>query len=631
MLADRARRWPGQDLLEIWRSRSAGRSARWALVALLPRISWPLTAGAAWVVVSTAVADVLSTIASGVLVAAVPTTVQEGFSSAAGHRLVGALVVVAVLFTYQQVLGPFQRLIVESLGRRVNGALRARVMRAAFRPAGIAHLERADLLDRIRDAQGIGEGQFTPGGAVGAIVGNAATRLSVLSAAVLVASFRWWLAVVLVVFGAVVRYRLVEDMLRSARSSVEHTEGLRRADYLRQLATTPEAAKETRVFGLGGWLLARFKQQWLGAMELIWSERRDRDAASWSWSLPWGALMAWALWLIGRGAARGELSLEAMAIAVQACLQAGTIWIGNNDIQLAYGATAVPAAIALDEALADPTIALVGSVDPSERPQREIRMDAVRFRYAGRDDDVYHALDLVIPARQSLAIVGANGAGKTTLVKLLARLYDPTAGRITVDGTDLRDLDARAWQRRVAAIFQDFVHYELSARDNVAFGAVDRRWTDSELDAIAAKVGATDIIARLPRGWDTVLSRQFTDGVDLSGGQWQRIALARALCAVEAGASVLILDEPTSNLDVRAEAELFDRFLDLTRGVTTILISHRFSSVRHADRICVLASGQIVEQGTHAELLAAGGHYARLFRLQAARFTSSSVDEATSA
>jgi ATP-binding cassette, subfamily B, bacterial len=244
----------------------------------------------------------------------------------------------------------------------------------------------------------------------------------------------------------------------------------------------------------------------------------------------------------------------------------------------------------------------------------------VAFRYPGREADVFSALDLEIPAGRSLAIVGANGAGKTTLIKLLTRLYDPTAGRITVDGVDLRELDPRAWQRRVAAIFQDFQQYQLSAYDNVALGAVERQGDRDLVVDAARRAGALDVIEGLPQGWDTVLSRQYSGGIDVSGGQWQRIALARALFAAAAGAPVLIMDEPTAHLDVRAEAAFYRRFLDLSEGLTTIVISHRFSTVRRADRIVVLDAGGVLEQGSHAELLRRGGRYAELFTLQAQRF-----------
>jgi ATP-binding cassette subfamily B protein len=191
-----------------------------------------------------------------------------------------------------------------------------------------------------------------------------------------------------------------------------------------------------------------------------------------------------------------------------------------------------------------------------------------------------------------------------------------------IDGLDLRQIDAGAWQRRVSAIFQDFVHFALPARDNVAFGALEQADNQAALVEAARTAGALEMIEALPRGWDTVLSRQYPGGADLSGGQWQRLALSRALFAVSGGARVLILDEPTANLDVRAEVALYDRFLDITQGLTTILISHRFSTVRRADRIVVLEGGRVVEDGTHDALLAAGGRYARMFTLQAQRFTA---------
>jgi ATP-binding cassette subfamily B protein len=233
---------------------------------------------------------------------------------------------------------------------------------------------------------------------------------------------------------------------------------------------------------------------------------------------------------------------------------------------------------------------------------------------------VLDGLDLTIPAGRSLAVVGLNGAGKTTLVKLLARLVEPDAGRIAVDGIDLRDVDPEAWRARLGAIFQDFLHYELSVLDNVGFGAPRLVGDRERIGAVVERVGADEFVQTLPRRYETTLARSYEDGADLSGGQWQRLAIARALMAVEDGAGVLVLDEPTANLDVRAEAAFYERFLDLTAGLTTILISHRFSTVRRADRIVVLADGRVAEEGTHDELVAAGGRYAEMFRVQAERF-----------
>ncbi len=281
--------------------------------------------------------------------------------------------------------------------------------------------------------------------------------------------------------------------------------------------------------------------------------------------------------------------------------------------RLAYATVSVPSILGLERRLAQRRTGEPAGVGanplPPDAPSDAIRFSAVRFRYPGQRDDV---------------LAGLNGAGKTTLVKLLSRLYAPDAGCITVDALDLRTLDASRWQRRVTAVFQDFAQYQLSARDNIGLGAPDLAHDGERLREAARQAGALELIESLPHGWDTILSRRYSDGVDLSGGQWQRLALARALFAAQGGARVLILDEPTASLDVRAEADLYDRFLEITRGLTTILISHRFSTVRRAERICVLEHGRVVEQGSHEELLATSGRYAGMFELQAARFSEAS-------
>jgi ATP-binding cassette subfamily B protein len=253
-------------------------------------------------------------------------------------------------------------------------------------------------------------------------------------------------------------------------------------------------------------------------------------------------------------------------------------------------------------------------------PVSSIAFEKVSFAYPRSGRNVLRDLDLRFPVGTSTAIVGLNGAGKTTLVKLLAKQYEPTGGRITVDGAALDEFDARSWQRRLAVIYQDYVRYELDAAANIGLGAPGHLGDAAALERAIEWAGAAEVTAALPDGLATVLSSRYSGGVDLSGGQWQRIALARALFAVQAGASVLILDEPTAQLDVRAEVAFFDRFLELTRGLTTVVISHRFSTVRRAGRIVVLDGGRITEQGSHEGLLAAGGLYAELFGLQARRF-----------
>jgi ATP-binding cassette subfamily B protein len=315
-----------------------------------------------------------------------------------------------------------------------------------------------------------------------------------------------------------------------------------------------------------------------------------------------------------------------MTLVLQAAIATLSVasWYHEADMQTQFGLRGHTALRKLDELRLEDEIDAGGrGADPRGLPAHQIRFENVTFGYPGAPEPVLSGFDLTIEAGASLAIVGLNGAGKTTLVKLLARLYEPQEGRITCDGIDIREFPAAAWQRRIGAIFQDFLRYELSLRENVGYGAIELAGDDAIVNHAIERGGAAELRDSLERGLDTMLSREYEGGTDLSGGQWQRVAIARALMAVEGGASVLVLDEPTANLDVRAEVEFFGQFLELTEGLTTLVISHRFSTVRRADRVVVLQKGRIIEDGTHAELVALGGLYAELFELQASRF----VDE----
>jgi ATP-binding cassette, subfamily B, bacterial len=301
----------------------------------------------------------------------------------------------------------------------------------------------------------------------------------------------------------------------------------------------------------------------------------------------------------------------------QVAISTSAIGFGGMSWALDGVAAPVTAVLRLQRAMAPAGALPTGNRSASTMPAREVRFRDVTFSYSGGPPVLDH-LNLVIPAGSSLAIVGQNGAGKTTIAKLLCRFYDVTRGAIEIDGVALGELNLASWRSRITAVFQDFLRLELPLRDNVApMGA-----TDDVIHAALRAAGGSSLASL-----ETVLARGYEGGTDLSGGQWQRVALARALCAVRLGAGVVLLDEPTAQLDVRGEAEIFERVLAATRQCTTILISHRFSTVRHADRICVLEHGGVVELGTHDELMALGGRYRTMFDLQAQRFNAVEDEE----
>ncbi|HEV8638416.1 MAG TPA: ABC transporter ATP-binding protein [Chloroflexota bacterium] len=603
-----------------------------AVLRLLPRVSPSLTLLLAAGTVVQAALPVALTVVTGLLVGDVPAAAGGGVASDAARRLLGWLGLAALLIGVVRVLGPLQTALASAFARRVDRHLQERVMAAVGRPSGVAHLEDPETLDLIRNAQGVGAEGLQPGRAVQALATLLPSWLQALGSAVVLIGFSPWLGLLWLVIWPVVLYVLQREYVRVGQAGYGQAAAVRRSDYLRDLALTPPAAKELRVWGMVDWLLSRFDAAWLEAMAPVWRARRPGRPVIWLTAGLVTAVNLAAFGLLAWAAIGGDLGLAALAVYSRAALEASSFRAFDDpNAHLAYAAVSVPALLELERRL-DGAPTGQRLAPPPEAPREGIRFEGVTFRYPGQTADVLAGLDLVVPAGRSLAIVGPNGAGKTTLIKLLCRLYDPGDGRIAIDGIDLRDVDPRGWQRRVAAIFQDFVQYHLSARENVALGAPELVADDAHLRAAAERAGALDLIESLPRGWDTVLSRQYTGGVDLSGGQWQRIALARALFALEGGARVLILDEPTANLDVRAEAALYDRFLDITAGLTTILISHRFSTVRRADRIVVLGAasaaaggGRVVEEGTHDELIALDGRYARMFRLQAARFADEPV------
>ncbi len=583
----------------------------WKLFAVLPKAD-RLLAGAWWVVlVLRGVLPALFGIAMGLLVAAV----QKGTGLAAPLAFGGAV------FVLLQVLTPIHQAVSANLGDRTAAWLYDRLTEACVRPPGLGHLEDPKLTSDLTVARDFDLGMTGPPLFISMdfIASGLIEIIGGLAFAVVLAGYRWWAPLVLAGAWLATHWLLRESSVWFDRNTEVVRAAQRDADYAYRLAVDPPAAKELRLFGLAGWTLDRFIERRTLLHKLQYEATRLRERpVLWSMLLVIGANVL-VFWSLAEAVVSGRLDLGALVIYAQSAVGTSMIAFGGINWALDGAAAPVAAVLRLEPAMAPAGALPSGTRDVGGMPGREIRFRDLTFAYpAGGAAPVLEGFDLTIPAGSSLAIVGQNGAGKTTLAKLLCRLYDPQAGAIEIDGVDLRDLDLGAWRKRVTAVFQDFIRFELPLRDNVApHGAPESAVTTALAEAGAANLASLD----------TVLARGYANGTDLSGGQWQRVALARALCAVQLGAGVVLLDEPTAQLDVRGEAEIFDRILAATRQCTTILISHRFSTVRHADRICVLEHGKVIELGTHEELMALGGRYRTMFELQAQRFNATEDEE----
>jgi ABC-type multidrug transport system fused ATPase/permease subunit len=577
----------------LWKA-SPGKAAAWWAVLLLQGAMPGLLA-----------------IATGFVVA----TVRDG------SDLTWPLTVVGVLFVLAQVLPPLLQAVSAVLGAVTADWLNDRLMRASVGPPGMAHLESAELATDLATARDFDLGRGGPPLRIAMefiAIGLAQLVTGVVSAAVLF-GFSWWAPLVLLAVWASTHWLLRESGVWRDRNTPEVRDAQRHAAYAYDIAVEPPAAKELRLFGLADWTVDRFsaRRQRLFDLQYAATRLRERPLA--------GALVivlagnAVVFWALAHAAYDGGIGLGAATTYLQAAVGASAVAFGG--LSWALDTAAAPAAMTLR---LPAEMARVGALVSGHTPRPsteapELRLRDVTFGYDGGPLVLDH-VDLTVPAGTSMAVVGVNGAGKTTLAKLVCRLYDPISGAVEVDGVDVRHMDVDEHRATVTAVFQDFIRYELPLRDNVA-----PRGADDEvvLEALAA-AGAANLVER-SAGLGTVLARGYDDGTDLSGGQWQRVALARALTAVRGGARIVLLDEPTAALDVRGESEIFERILAGTRGCTTILVSHRFSTVRKADRICVLEHGRVAELGTHDELMALGGRYRTMFELQAARFTE--VDE----
>jgi ATP-binding cassette subfamily B protein len=437
-------------------------------------------------------------------------------------------------------------------------------------------------------------------------LGAAVVWFSPVLALLLVVSLIPW-------FYAETRFAMLAYQLRRSR-----TQGNRVLEYLRLIGTGAASVKEVKLFGLGPYLVDQYRK----LADVLYEETRAlgirRVTAGGLLSLCSSGAYYVAYAKILLDTVSGHLSIGTMTFLAAAFTRTSG---GMHGILRAFTAIADQAVFLND--LFDffqlrPRTSPLASPLPAPRPIRDgIIFRDVSFTYPGARQPVVQHINMHITPASLIALVGASGAGKTTLLKLLTRLYDPSSGVILLDGVDLREYDTRGLWRQIAVIFQDHVRYDLSFRENIGFGYVEEIQNDERLREAARRGLADHLVERYPAGMDQVLGRRFKTGVDLSAGEWQRVALARAYMR---GAQMLVLDEPTASLDARSEYEVFREFSRAAAGCTALLISHRLSTVRMADHIFVLDNGQVHEQGTHNELLAHGGRYADLFRLQASGY-----------
>jgi ATP-binding cassette subfamily B protein len=543
-----------------------------------------------------------------------PASLGDWLSSGRLNGLALLLLAELALAVLADVLGRVVSLVDSLLSERVTNTSSVRLMEHAA-TLDLEDFEDAEFQDKLERARRQTSGRLT---LMGQLLGQAQDIVTVASFAAGLLIYAPWLIVLLAMALVPAFLGEVHFNARTYTLDFGRTPERRELDYVRAAAASVETAKEVKIFGLHGFLIDRYMR----LATAFYAENRKLALRRTKWGGVFTAIgtlgyyIAYA-YIVWRTLA-GDFSVGDLTFLAGSFLRLRTLLEGL----LSGFSTTAGQALYLDDLFSffdmRPEIVSRPNPVPFPKPIREgFVFEDVGFAYPGAERWAVRHLTFTLAAGEVVALVGENGAGKTTLVKLLTRLYDPDEGRILLDGRDLRDYDLEALRAGMGVIFQDFFRYNFTAGENIAVGRISARDDHARIVRAAERSQADEVVARLPLGYDQMIGKRFRNGVELSGGEWQKLAIARAYMRE---ADVLILDEPTAALDARAEFEVFQRFKELSRGKTAVLISHRFSSVRMADRILVLADGKVEAEGTHEELLAQGGRYAELFELQAAGY-----------
>ena len=583
----------------------------WQFLAMLPKAAPALAILWWFLLITRGVLPALFAVGMGLLVGAV--------QSGTGIPL--ALAFVGFLFVAVQTLSPLHLATSQNLGSRMAAYMYDSLSNTCVSPPGIGHLEDPELTKDLAMARDFDLGisgppldvsmDFVASGLVEMVAG--------LTAACILFGYAWWAPLVLGGAWIMTHYLLRDSAIWRDRQTDEVRLAQRHADYAYKMAVDPPASKEVRLFGLSEWVVERFTKERRFLHDLRWHATRLRQKpVIWCLLLVLSA-NALVFGFMAMDAVEGLIELDRLVMFAAAGMTTSSIAFGGLSWALDSASAPAGAVVRLEPEMAKRGDLKRATTSPTVGDNEDIVFNNVTFAYPRTGEVILKEFNLVIPAGTSMAIVGVNGSGKTTIAKLLCRFYDPQSGSIQIGDVPISEIDIKDWRRRTTAVFQDYMKLELPLRMNVS---PDLQADDERILQALENAGARQVA-----DLDTPLNRAYLGGTDLSGGQWQRVALARALCSVYSGAQLVLLDEPTAQLDVRGEAEIFDRLLAETRGTTTVLISHRFSTVRKADQICVLEKGRVVELGSHEELMQQKGRYHTMFDLQASRFEQGEQEE----